>query len=62
MIRLSVGPSGTIQDLVHFFLYSIQNVVIQEIVSVVDVKGQIHFSCWEGPVEEYLGFTFVYKK
>ena len=36
--------------------------VVEEIIPIVDVEGQVHFSSWEGPVQEYGGAAFIGKE
>ena len=53
MVCLSPGSASTVEDLIHFFFNPVQYVVVEEVISVVNIKGQIHFPGWEGPVKEY---------
>ena len=59
MVGLSPSLTSTIEDLIHFLFDPIQNVVVEEVIPVVDIEGQIHLTSWESPVQEHRGVAFI---
>ena len=62
MIGLSPSSAGTVEDLIHLFFHSIQDMVVQEVIPVVNVEGQVHFSGGECPIKEDFRLSQVYEE